>query len=508
MDDLRLVSIFYKSSESNDYHFKELALVNLNEDNSFKILSGNYENMTNKSFDLLSGSGDFIYGDNFSLSLGESSSDYLIYFFEDEFIEEISNNKELDAFEVAVYIASKLSRIKLTLDEDVVISSKKEEDIKTYEAADVFEMLNGNLIDNIDFTDELLDETYDDEPALEESEKIDIKNIATDIEKRIVGQEEVIKELLSVIMYNQLLITELAKEEEPDFTAFDSKKLSVLLNGTAGTGKTTILNEIKDRIPFPMEIISATSMLDSNSSDNYIYYLLHSLVHQADENLDLAQRGIIVFDQFEKILMNHMAEKDLISGKHAYENEINNFMNNLKVGVEVEGKEEIFDTTFITFIISGDFSALNKNYVNNNNRRLEDKIGFNIEEEENHNIEITDYARNDVMRNFIDVIKVFSNTKTYNIEDLKTILTKSEISPIKHFEDSAKMLGYKNITYKKDLLDKIAEEAHQLGIGARGLQIVVAKLQNEMLFDLLTNENKDEVVELKEKQEKKLERKK
>ena len=127
-------------------------------------------------------------------------------------------------------------------------------------------------------------------------------------------------------------------------------------------------------------------------------------------------------------------------------------------------------------------------------------IGFSgSDEEEKKEYEVTpqDYIDFGLMREFFGRIKVLSNTNTYTEEDLKKILLESSISPLKNFEKTVQMYGYKGISYDDEFIDAVCKEAHDMETGARALQTIMSGIQNKMLLGLTVGEyNREEPITL------------
>ena len=158
-----------------------------------------------------------------------------------------------------------------------------------------------------------------------------------------------------------------------------------------------------------------------------------------------------------------------------------------------------FDTSKITFILSGAFTKLRENKIKEQEKKF-NGMGFNSDYNSSKNeYEITsqDYIDYGLMREFFGRIKVLTSTKSYSIDDLKKILLESKISPLKNLEKTIKMFGYSNLNYDDDFINKICDEAYKLDTGARGLQSIMSGIQNKILIDLINKTyNLDEPINI------------
>ena len=158
-----------------------------------------------------------------------------------------------------------------------------------------------------------------------------------------------------------------------------------------------------------------------------------------------------------------------------------------------------FDTSKITFILSGAFTKLRENKIKEQEKKF-NGMGFNSGYNSSKNeYEITsqDYIDYGLMREFFGRIKVLTSTKSYSIDDLKKILLESKISPLKNLEKTVKMFGYSNLNYNDDFINTICDEAYKLDTGARGLQSIMSGIQNKILIDLINKTyNLDEPINI------------
>ena len=331
------------------------------------------------------------------------------------------------------------------------------------------------------------------------SNRIDPIEIINSISKHIVGQEEAIKTIVSNIYFNQKLIDSLDYNQNNEI---NGRKMSILLDGPTGTGKSQIFKEIKEKLPVPLVVANINLYSEVGYVGSSVTDILKDLLNAANGNIELAERGIIVLDEVDKIACNPSANgKD---SKKVIQEELLGLISGGKFVLDM-GKNPLanntreIDTSKITFILSGAFTSLREKKIKENNST---SIGFNSKEEKKENIytiEDEDYIEYGLLREFFGRIKVITNTKGYTKEDLKKILLESEISPLKNFDKNVKMLEgnrIKNIIYDDEFIDRLCEEAYNKNTGARALESIVSSIQNMYLQDIITKEFEDEEIVL------------
>ena len=515
----RLAVIFKNSTDNSNFSFETVALVDYMKDSGkFKVLNGEFEDSNEKAFNRITGDENFIYGNFNEMKVLDDRSSYSIYLFNNDFVEKIERDKKLDQVNAYIYIAKKLSKIKLKEKTSIlvpnvsIISVKNADNAVTPGALDICEMLYGSMEEEkveLEFagkkdSEEKVEEEKEnkEEENQEESEEeqISIADLIKEINNKIVGQEEAIKTLVTNIYYNQALIDSMIDNDRFDMSELDSRKVSILLDGSTGTGKTAILKEISERLRIPMEIVNANSFSETGYVGPTITDILANLFKQTDRDLELAERGIVVLDEIDKIASNYSyGGKDM---KKGVQEELLSFISGGLYDVKIEelGTTIPFDTSFLTFILSGAFTGIKEKKA----KELGTKpIGFSggVSANNNNTYEVTvqDYIDYGLLREFFGRIKVITSTKSYSKEDLKRILLTSEISPLMNFKKTIDMFGYKKVSCTEGFIDKIVDDAYKMKTGARGLQTLMAEIQNELLLDLITQKlDKDETVLLTE----------
>ncbi len=483
--------------------------------NTFYVLNGKYKGYTNAQFNVLEGNPNFIY-QNYNLSASENynlCNRLMIYIFNNTFKNEVSLLLKSDDDRI---IACEI--VKRAMNKELVFSKRsnlygfaftvlKISKERVFNKDEIMTMINGDeelFNSSRNSISPLKATSYNSLLELDLREKkynLDIKNIRVkhvieSISKRIVGQNEAIKTLVTNIYFNQLLIESLSDLNDDIISnELDSRKVAILLDGTTGTGKTAIIKEISSRFRLPMVIVNANSFSETGYVGPSITEILSELLKQANGNIELAQRGIVFLDEVDKIAENN--EDDYHSMKLGVQKELLGFMSGAKYDLKMDGKNIFdksntikFNTSKLTFILSGAFTRIKDKKIAEKNRKV---MGFNdqynnINDDCTYTMNSDDYIEYGLMKEFFGRIKVIVATKTYTIEDLKKILLESEISPIKGFEKNCIMLGYSGIEYDDDIIDRLATEAYDMGTGARALQSLVTGMQDVILYDLITKE--------------------
>ena len=535
-----LVAIFYKDDKDNCLLLKTVALAEYNTiTKSFVILSGEFVGYTNNNFNKIAGNGEFIYRDKKELSFIDNKKEYSAYVITNKFIHSCydidirtsiydiyfditqklsgivlvqQNNKLKSVFSYPHYITNYMQGVFSNdqIEQMLSIINPGDEDCEEIENFITSENLPAGYQMVVEITNDA-GEILNTEPVRskmvnkkseeETNNQIDVNEIINDINSKIVGQESTVKTLVTNIYYNQLLIDSLSNGKDVDLAELDSRKVSILLDGSTGTGKTAILKDIASKLNLPIDIVNANSFSETGYVGPTITDILSRLLKQANGNLELAERGIIVLDEIDKIATP--ADYDGRDMKKGVQEELLSFIGGGKYDVATSNgfiKSSVsFDTSKITFILSGAFTKLRDNKIKEQEKKI-NGMGFNTsynDGKKEYEITSQDYIDYGLMREFFGRIKVLTSTKSYTVEDLKKILLESRISPLRNLEKTVQMFGYSNLHYNEEFLNKICEEAYKLDTGARGLQSIMSGIQNKILMDLINQSyNVNEPIEI------------
>lgn len=321
---------------------------------------------------------------------------------------------------------------------------------------------------------------------IEENEDFIIDNktwkILEEIKKKFVCQEEVVEGLFYNIINNQELINtpELLKDN----------RAIIFLDGPTGTGKTAITKEIAEKLNIPFVATSIVNYSSAGYSGNDLDDILGNLYTKCEGDLSLAERGIVILDEFDKIAQ--IKSTDLIM-KTAVQFQLLDFLGggkyNVTVGKGIMANKIEFDTSKLTFVCLG---ALNN--LRNNKVKKENYIGFNQNIENKlineYSISPQDLIDNGLEKELVGRLNTFLHTEEYDKEKLYKVLTSSSISPLKSFKRWIEMKG-KKLLIEDGALELIVDEAYNLNTGARSLQTIINNIRTYYLKEVLRGKNKE-----------------
>ena len=480
--------IFVK--ENDNYIFLKKTTISTDENGEYLVED---KFLSEREYTYLKGPSNFIDENGIALH-AQSSKKYAVYVFPNEYIDKIMKEEDLSEDEAIQRIFNKSRKIVLT--GSIYIPGQYTSLIKqnTLNDSDITRLLGteASYFQNIAPGILLATKRMMNSKNIQSINKapytldgIDVNKIISEISAKIVGQEETIRSVVCNIYLNQLLISSLDGNENIS-NELDSRKVGILLDGATGTGKTAIAREIAAKLKLPIVKVDANSFSETGYVGATITDILADLVKEADGDIELASRGIVVLDEIDKIARKN--DYDSSSMKLGVQKELLGFMSgsvyDLDSSERLYGGNDVtkFDTSKLTFILSGAFTDMKDSKIKENSN-----IGFNTNNERliTYSVDTEDYIDYGLMREFFGRIKVISYLKSYSIEDLKNILLNSSISPLKGFNNTCMLLGYPGIEYDDDFINAVAARAYIMGTNARALQTIISSIQNIILFDLI-----------------------
>ena len=301
--------------------------------------------------------------------------------------------------------------------------------------------------------------------------------LLNEIQKKFIGQESAAEGLFYNIVNNQ----KLAEMEDVQ----DGQRSIIFMDGPTGTGKTAITREITEKLGIPFTSSSVTNYSSTGYVGGNITDVLKELYRKADGNLEKAQKGIIVFDEFDKIAYSRSGGLEM---KKAVQQQLLDFLGGGKYDIHVgnsifDMKEIKFDTSKLTFVCLGALTDLRSKKT-----EIKQTIGFGQTpqslEEQYYSITPEDLMNIGLERELVGRFNVYLHTDDYSKETLKKILKESTISPLIGFKKWVESSG-KKFTVDDEVYDLIASLACDLNTGARSLQTVMNNIRTSFIKEVL-----------------------
>jgi len=303
------------------------------------------------------------------------------------------------------------------------------------------------------------------------------------LDQHVIGQDKA-KKCLAVAVYNHY-----KRHLNPDGVVID--KSNVLMVGPTGTGKTLLVKSLAKSLNVPIALNDATSLTGAGYVGEDVESVLLRLLRAANNDLELAQRGIVYIDEIDKLApkggkSSQSVTRDCVATTDVQEGLLK-ILEGSKVSVPLVGgrrhpqQETIeMDTTNILFICSGAFDGINDIVK----RRLGgESIGFTkvVKKPETGRIIREDLVEYGLIPEFIGRFSAIVELEKLTKEEMLQILTEPKNSILNQYSKLF-ALDSTNLEFTPDALEEIVNLAMRSNSGARDLRGILEDALTELMF--------------------------
>lgn len=307
------------------------------------------------------------------------------------------------------------------------------------------------------------------------------------LDEYVVGQEGA-KKMVCWAFYNHLLRTGKVKPQNPRLKLNDLPKSNILLLGPSGSGKTYTINILAKLFGLPLIKVDCASLVSSGYVGKNLSDTFSQLVKASPGGMREAEKGIIFFDEWDKIATS-LGSKRSVGGTELQ----TEFLSIIQKGTYTFNERSHggynktnIRTDNILFIFGGAFSGIE----NITTERLDNKrIGFNgnvttvtpktILKAVNHE-DLVEFGLLPELVNRISYIALFDSL---NKAEILKIMKDSKESVLDEFKAYFKAHN-KRLVIKEEVYEAIAEQVEASGKGARQINNLLLELFRDVIFDL------------------------
>jgi len=329
--------------------------------------------------------------------------------------------------------------------------------------------------------------------------------IKSRLDEHVIGND-IAKEIMSVAVYNHYKRFKIRSNNQNICKANEDvelEKSNILLTGPTGTGKTLIARSLAKIVGVPFAIADATTLTQAGYVGEDVESIVMRLLDVADGDVTRAEWGIVYIDEIDKLARsneNSTGIRDV--GGEGVQQALLKMVEGTQVKVSSKGRrresseETTIDTSNILFIVGGAFSGL-EDIIE---KRLSPKgssIGFHAQPETKRSnyktdlltgLDINDLRKFGLIPEFIGRFPILASLEPLSLDALIKILTQPKNALIRQYQA---LFQYENVglEFSEEALRAIAQQALDLGTGARGLRGVLENLLRTSMFELPTLSN-------------------
>lgn len=322
--------------------------------------------------------------------------------------------------------------------------------------------------------------------------------IKGNLDEYVMGQERA-KKILAVGVYNHYKRV-LAEEQETD-PDVQIEKSNMLLLGPTGSGKTFMVKTLAHLLQVPLAITDATALTEAGYIGDDVESVISKLLANADNDVELAEKGIVYIDEIDKIAKKQNATTRDVSGESVQQALLKLLEGaDIEVPVGATNKNAMVpmttvNTSHILFICGGAFPGLED--IIKKRLTKQGTMGFGSDLRDKYDddknifakVETEDIREYGLIPEFIGRLPIVFSLEAMDEDLLVKVLTEPRNAIVKQYQKLFRM-DEVDLEFEEEALRAVAKKAAAKKTGARALRSII----EEFMMDIMYEIPKDEMI--------------
>lgn len=320
--------------------------------------------------------------------------------------------------------------------------------------------------------------------------------IKGNLDDYVMGQEQA-KKVLAVGVYNHYKRI-LAEKTDDDV---EIEKSNMLMLGPTGSGKTFMVKTMARLLQVPLAITDATALTEAGYIGDDVESVISKLLASADNDVELAERGIVYIDEIDKIAKKQNTNNRDVSGESVQQALLKLLEGaDIEVPVGATNKNAMVpmttvNTSHILFICGGAFPGLED--IIKKRLTSQGTMGFGSELRDKYDndkdlfakVETEDIREYGLIPEFIGRLPIVFSLQAMDEDLLVDVLSKPKNAIIKQYRKLLHM-DEVELEFEEEALRAVAKKAAAKKTGARALRSII----EEFMMDIMYEIPKDEMI--------------